>query len=225
LKNELFLERIFESGVAFYVCGGCPLIDMVVPLRINRPDPTSHTRSKFRFVPLLVSIKCGLKFDQREAESTCNAMKLKAEASELKTALCLLIVFGTDTPSLNYTGDIAIGCGTKVSDAGETTFVYGIKVSEQLLSGEGCVVAKAILVPKDDVFNLTKAFRQMSPDSQVNRDLYSSHNFIMAHGDDTCTDLLAESAVCSTSREQLKKEYTALRKAVTTVSKVKDRKT
>ena len=224
LKNELFLERMFESGVAFYVCGGCPLIDMVVPLRINRPDPTSGTRSKFRFVPLLVSIKCGLKFDQRDAESTCNAMKMKAEASELKTALCLLIVFGTDKPSLNYTGEIAIGYGAKVSDAGKTTIVYGIKVSEQLLSGEGCVVAKAILVPKDDVFKLTEAFRHMSPDSQVNGDLYSSHNFIMAHGDDTCTDLLATNAVCATSREYWKKEYTAMRKAVTTVSEVKDRK-
>ena len=184
---------------------------MVVPLRINHPNATSDTRSKFRFVPLLVSIKCALEFDQEAAVAACNAMKRKAETSGLKTALCLLIVFGTDKPSSNYTGEIAIGMGTKVS--------------LQLLSEEGCVVAKAILIPKDDVFKLTEAFRQMSPDSQVNRDLFSSHNFIMAHGDDACTDLLAKKAVCSTSREYWKTQYTALRKAVTTVSKVKDRQT
>jgi hypothetical protein len=198
LKNESFLQRIFESGVAFYTFEGCPLIDMVVPLRVNN-SAASH---KYRFVPLMISIKCELEFDQANAEAVCEAMKKKAMNSGLKSALCLLIVFGSKPPYSSYAGEIAIGYGTH-------------KVSRQLLARNGRVIAKAVRVPTNDQFQLTDAFLQMTPDSQVNSELFSSHSFIMAHGGDDSKDLLAENAVCATSRTGWKKKYEFLRKAVT----------
>ena len=51
LGDQCFLRHIYESGVGFYVFEGCDLIDMVVPLRINRKD------AKDEFIPMVVSIK------------------------------------------------------------------------------------------------------------------------------------------------------------------------
>ena len=208
LKDDSFLKHIFESGVAFYVFEGCPLIDMVVPMRVNRQDGDPDARPKISYVPLLVSIKSLLELDQSEAEKACAAMKQKASNSGLTVALCLLIAFGSESPSSNYTGEIAIQSGTA-------------KVSRQLLDchGKGHVIAKAVQVPTDDVFKLTEMFLQMTPDSQVNTELFSSHSFIMAHGDgrSKSTDLLADKAVCATSRSKWKQKYGDLRKAMTKV--------
>lgn len=48
LDND-FLKHVYESGTAFYVYPGRPLIDLVIPLRI-----TTNTESTYEFVPMLV---------------------------------------------------------------------------------------------------------------------------------------------------------------------------
>ena len=206
LKDQAFLEHIFQSGIAFYVFDGCPLIDMVVPMRVNNLDGSHGARPKFKFVPLLVSIKSRLIFDQNAAETACEAMKTKAAASHLNAALCLLISFGSDPPSLQYTGEISIQRGAT-------------KVSRQLFDaeGNGRIVAKAVRVPENDDFKLTEAFRQMTPDSQVNTELFLSHCFIMAHGTNNSTDLLAENVICATSSSDWKNKYDNLREAMTNI--------
>ena len=77
------------------------------------------------------------------------------------------------------------------------------RVSQLLL--QGGIIAKAIRVPHTDVFGLTVAFRDMTPDSQVNSELFTSHSFLMAHGEGktanpkTHVDLKAENALCAGS--------------------------
>lgn len=66
---QVFLKRIFESGVAFYVSETCDLIDMVVPLRINRTHvdgDSCDTRPALEFVPMLVSMKYQRTFEMQK---------------------------------------------------------------------------------------------------------------------------------------------------------------
>ena len=202
LGDQSFLKRIFESGVAFYVAEGCDLIDMVVPLRINREHAEGDcclTRPEYEFVPMLVSIKCQWSFSQSMAEEVCHAMTTRADTSGLNKALCLLIVFGSNPDYTQFTGDIAL--------------VHAAGPVSQLVKTRG-IVSKAVRVPGKDVFGLTDAFRDMTPDSQVNSELYSAHSFLMAHGDVTHEDLNAENAMCVSSSTAWKDKYNDLRAAM-----------
>ena len=51
LADQGFLKYVYESGTAVFVCPGCPVIDLVMPLRIE-------TSAESEFNPMLVSIKC-----------------------------------------------------------------------------------------------------------------------------------------------------------------------
>jgi hypothetical protein len=319
LEDQCFLRHIYESGVGFYVFEGCDLIDMVVPLRINRKE------AKDEFIPMVVSIKSEWTFQQAHATAACKAMTKRATDSRLTKALCLLIVFGSKPGSHRFKRDIwiaspATGKGRRVSQQdGRTSAVAGKRrrvsqqdgspspaprksprvsqqdgstssatrksprvsqkhastspdtdqkpvsqqdastssatrmsprVSQQhastspdtdqkpasqqdashlpaadeilpmskLLEKYG-IVAKAIRVPHNDVFGLTDAFRDMTPDSQVNSELFSSHSFLMAHREGTDTELQAENALCASSGETSKKKYNGLFDAMKTPAK------
>ena len=60
---------MFESGTAFYTCGGCPLIDMVIPLRIQ--SDVGGNIDGFFYAPMFVSIKCRIGFEQCNAKAAC----------------------------------------------------------------------------------------------------------------------------------------------------------
>jgi hypothetical protein len=99
LKDQHFLKHVYESGIAFYTCNKCPIIDMVVPLRIRREGGNEKgddgCSNEFEYAPMLVSIKCHATFSQSEAETECQKMKERALKDNLDKALCLLVVFGS----------------------------------------------------------------------------------------------------------------------------------
>ena len=69
LHDQSFLRHIYESGVAFYTCNNCPVIDMVVPLRIK--NQTRGNINGFVYAPMLVSIKCHTHFSESDAVAAC----------------------------------------------------------------------------------------------------------------------------------------------------------
>jgi hypothetical protein len=167
LSDQSFLKQMFETGIAFYTYNGCPLIDIVVPMRIKSDEVGNIDGCCY--APLLVSIKCQSDFKQRDAKAACEAMKGKAMMDGLERALCLLIVFGSEEEARAFKGDIAIS-------------KKATKVSDLLLTG---VVAKAIRVPTEDVFGLNVVFDARVSHSQIEAELFASHGCLKAHGPDT----------------------------------------
>ena len=197
LKNQTFLSHIYKLGVAFYVFEGCDYIDMVAPLRIIVNCETASP--KYEFVPMLVSITSMWACQQRHAMTACKNMKEFAESSGLTRALCLLISFGSNPNSEPFSSDITIAPGSG---------------SVSKLLQEDNIVTRAIRIPDDDVFGLTKAFLDMTPESQVNSDLFSSHSFLMAYRDAKYDELNARGAVCARSNAASRSKYDSLRDAM-----------
>ena len=197
LQDPSFLKYIYESGIAFYTFDNCPLIDMVVPLRIK--SKAGGNINGYCYVPMLVSIKCHRDFSQRQAETECWEMKQKAAKSDLKRALCLLVVFGSEEDAKPFDSDIAIVENT-------TT-----KVSDLLMTS---VVAKAIRVPTKDEFGLAAAFDSMVSSTQVKAEIFAAHNFLKAHGP-SAPELKAEKALREKSLREFEAPYTGLRSALT----------
>ena len=202
LQDQGFLKRIFESGSAFYACNNCPLIDMVVPLRIKRK------KKKVCYAPLLVSVKCHINFSQARAEQACLAMAQQAADDQLGMALCLLIVFGCeDDNAPPFVGDIAV-------------MMDGAMNVSKLLE-TGAVVSKAIRIPaKEDKFGLTDAFHAMTSTARISAELFVSHPYLKLHGPETeenkdsYVDLKAERALRRKAPKEWKENYTALREAM-----------
>ena len=203
LNDQGFLKQMFESGVAFYTFDGCPLIDMVVPVRI-RSDEVGNVDG-FCYAPMLVSIKCRRGFRQCDAKAACKKLKARAVKANLTRALCLLIVFGSEEKAAPFKGDIAIEKDTTA-------------VSDQLMEG---IVTKAIRVPTKDVFGLASAFNAMVSTTQIEAELLASHPYLKAHGPDTAAnkgnyaDLKAVRALRHGSYTKWEDKYNAIRAAMT----------
>ena len=168
LADTDFLKFVYESGTAFYVCPGCPVIDLVIPLRIE-------TSAEPDFIPMLVSIKCHTSFSTKSAVDVCNKMKERAETDKLTKAFCLLVVFGWESMPKSRKSETF--CKNDFDDLIDIT-----GVSDSLSSG---VVTKAIFVPQDDDFGLSNAFKSITPNAQVFGELLVSHPYIKAHGHTT----------------------------------------
>jgi hypothetical protein len=193
LADQSFLKHVYESGTAFFVFQGCPLIDMVIPLHIE-----TATGTKSEFVPMLVSIQGPLSVGPEKAEDICAAMKAKATAGGLKKALCLLIVFGSE------------GSERAPQTAPHAT----TEVSEELIRG---IVTKSIFVPENDDFGLSGTFHAMTPIAKVHAEMFASHPFIMAHGGNQVDsdELDADKALRKMSLQVLVDKFNSLRKALT----------
>jgi len=59
LFESAYLEYIYKSGTAFYVYPGCPVIDLVIPLRL---ETTTDGITDIGYAPMFVSIKCHQRF-------------------------------------------------------------------------------------------------------------------------------------------------------------------
>ena len=256
LGNHSFLRHTYKSGIAFYVFPGCPIIDMVVPLRITNGSANTE------FIPMFVSIKCQANFSDQKMADACEEMKSRAE-KKLKKAFCLLISFGsnnkadadpnadsdTDTDTDPMTKRMAIARGkadskpnakqsansggkakrqpktNQKATTGEKKvkpradfvnykLVEGEQISE-LLSGGG-ILARAIRVPLKDAFGLTNAFKQMTPAAEIDAELFSSHTYLKAHGnDDDDKDLDGVVALRQGSYSKYGEDYELLRRAMT----------
>jgi len=146
LEDQSFLRHLYQSGGAFYTCSNCSLIDMVAPIRVRKDNKGNDT-----YIPLLMSIKCRDRFNQKQARLELEKMRAKAmgwrwkdddkvfekceEAKPLKKALCLLVVFDSD--SKPYVEEIGFGEGIKISVDSDSSMEEPKKIksrySEQLI--------------------------------------------------------------------------------------------
>jgi hypothetical protein len=182
-KNQTFLRYLFDSAIAFYVYPMCPLIDLVAPIKIERP------KKETLYVPLLVSIKSREDFGPAKAAKEFEKMKEKAQASGLETALCLIVVFGSSVKSTDH----------------EEFVLNDDSVAQALLDKK--IVAKILRIPMDDEFTLSKQFLAVTSPGLETEELLASHSFIRAfHGDEN--ELKPENAL----RAEPSKEATRMLK-------------
>ena len=189
-KEPDFLKYIYESGIAFYTCNNCAMIDMVVPLRIK--SNVKGSIDGFCYVPMLISIKSRQEFTQSEADAVFRNMTKRAKADGLERALCFLIVFGSSPGTKPFEGNFSL-----TNDS--------VKVSDQLMNG---IVMKAMRVPYNDEFGLSAAFNAKPTTAQLEADLFASHDFLNAHTSDG--NLTAPSALYSGASVDLINKFKSL---------------
>ena len=194
LNNETFLKHIYESGIAFYVFDGCEMIDMVVPMRIKSDEGKFDG---FSYAPMMVSIRSRIGYTQNEAEEECEKMKVRAREAGMTRALCLLMAFGSESDAVPFTDAIEI----KKHEA----------VSDLVMNG---IVAKAIRFPNDDEFGLDAAFNAMVSNTQVEAEIFGSHNFLKGYGPNN-DELVAEKALRGKSSDKIKVLYNNILAAMT----------
>jgi hypothetical protein len=153
IEDESFLEYLYESGTAFYVFPGCNTIDLVAPIKIQESTLCKHA-------PLVVSIKSHYYFSPKEARTECARMEEKATDAGIKSALCLLVVFGS--PVNSNDGELALDPKAAVSE---------------LCAGK--VVSKVLRIPTADAFGLSSAFAELMSHDEL-AEVFASHSFIRA---------------------------------------------
>jgi len=195
LINSTFLEHVYSSGTAFFVYDGCPSIDMVIPMRLD-DEPTK----KPMFIPMLVQIKSCMSFAKSKETKALNKMKSEMEAlkerpqREKIPVLCLLIVLGETN-----------------TEGSKKNIIDSKQVCDKLIKGDDEYII--IHIPGDDEFSLSQALNDMIPIAQLKTELYTSHPFLIGHGDDK--ELVAENALRSKPGKEFTTEYEHLRRGLT----------
>eukprot|EP00428_Durinskia_dybowskii_P045785 CAMPEP_0170350938 /NCGR_PEP_ID=MMETSP0116_2-20130129/76767_1 /TAXON_ID=400756 /ORGANISM="Durinskia baltica, Strain CSIRO CS-38" /LENGTH=142 /DNA_ID=CAMNT_0010604837 /DNA_START=300 /DNA_END=729 /DNA_ORIENTATION=- len=117
----------------------------------------------------------------------CRKMKAKAQQDKLQKAMCLL--------------NFELKEGEKIS----------------LLLADGNLVVRAVRVPSNDKFGLTKAFMEITPAAEIESELFSCHTYLNAYGQtDNDPYLEAENALRNETYRNTayKEDYELLRKAM-----------
>ena len=169
LKDGVFLENMYKTGVGFYVFAGCSVIDLVFALRVSvtaskeGSDPTTHTASstQYNYIPMLVSIKSRTKFCPKAASIECDKMKAKLETTEFG-ALCLLVVFGSHVNSND--NDYTLNARSVVKEL-----------------AKGDVVSKVLRIPTNDKYGLSESFLGLTEIHDEMSEALASHSFLGAH--------------------------------------------
>ena len=156
LGEQMFLERLYKSGVGFYVFAGCKTIDLVFALKCSVGQDTTY-------IPLFVSVKSRLYFAPGDAQKECQKMKTKAGNANIDCALCLLVVFGSDTNTDDKDYKVTESC------------------MEELSGEDNIILAKVLRVPTDDVFGLSRAFFDLTAAKLEKAEILSSHRFLGDH--------------------------------------------
>lgn len=156
LRDENFLEQMYKSGVGFYVFAGCSTIELVFALRLTQVD------GKTRYLPMFVSVKCHVYFGPAAAQTECDKMKEKAKDDNSPCgALCILVVFGSETKSNDGTYRLSESCVSELE--------------------EGKVVSMVLRVPVEDKFGLTKGYLDLTTFESEFSEVLASHSFLGAH--------------------------------------------
>jgi hypothetical protein len=116
-------------------CNKCELIDFVAPTAITTGNATTYGC-------ILVSIKSWLYFPPKPAKELCVSMKQKVMAWNLKSAPCIVCIFGQ----------------TKESD--DAIDKYDASMLSKLADGEN--VAIVLRLPREDRFGVTDSFLEMA---------------------------------------------------------------
>jgi hypothetical protein len=155
--NQVYLKNQYDSGTAFYTYPRCELIDFWAPTVIT--GTTGKTKPTYSAV--LVSIKSRLYFPPGEATKLCTKMKKKADKSGMKSALCIVCIFG------------------QTSKSKYKEFNYDAAKMTELKEGKN--VAIVLHVPKSDRFGVTDIFLDMT-ETQARSEILSSHTSLRTWG-------------------------------------------
>jgi hypothetical protein len=185
LADEIFLRNLYDAGTAFYTYPGCDLIDFVAPSLIH----TGHTKPTYSSV--LVSIKSRLYFSPGDAQALCKKLKEKVDECKLKSALCVVCVFGQTSESVD-----------------NEDIKYNPSILKALLQGDN--IATVLRIAQMDRYGLTDIFLEMTAATE-NSELLSSYSFLRAQGQKlTAKDALRVHA--SDSRRKAVIDFQALLK-------------
>jgi hypothetical protein len=202
LDDEKWLERMYKSGVGYYVYQGCPAIDLMCAIRSVgvEGDATYH--------PLLVSVKCWKEFKSDQIDLSIEKMKVLLcrvrtgedinarskyartvylESKELPklAALCLLVVIGA--------GSVGIVEDYNANDLGAFPKTDEFRV---------------VVVPHNDPFHISRSIVSTT-DTQEISEIYASHS--CAYGDMTDVANAADSEKLVYALEEEKRANYVLR--------------
>lgn len=166
LYSQAFLQQIYESGNAFYVCAGCPIIDMAASIKIAKVSSDIVT-----FAPLCASFKSHVYFAPSEAAEECARMKAAVEGvhNDFRKgvgALCLLVVFGSSV------------------DSNDNELTLDASAVHELVDGN--IVTRVLRIPTDDIFEISKSFLHLTGSTETTRaESFASHPYIRGYANDT----------------------------------------
>jgi hypothetical protein len=202
LDDEKWLERMYKSGVGYYVYQGCPAINLMCAIRSEggECDTTYH--------PLLVSVKCWKEFKSDQIDLSIEEMKILLcrvrtgedinakskyassvylESKELPklAALCLLVVIGADSMGIveKYNAN-DLGAFPKTDEF------------------------RVVVVPRNDPFHISQSIVSTT-DTQEMSEIYVSHS--CAYGDMTDVANAADSEKLVNALEEEKRANYVLR--------------
>jgi hypothetical protein len=153
--DQVYLQRLYDAGTSFYTYPGYEMIDFVAPTIITAGNSNPTYRA------VLVSIKSRLNFSPVDAKNLCDKMKSKADGFQLKSAPCIVCVFGQ----------------TLVTHDGN--YAYDESFLSKLEKGEN--VATVLRLPRYDRFGITDIFLEMTAPS-MQLELLPTHSFLRASG-------------------------------------------
>jgi hypothetical protein len=189
LKDELFLERLYEAGVGCYVFAGCEMIDLVFALK------KTDSEGKTSYFPMVVSVKSHDSYSANSAKTECQKMLQRAKDAQ-GTFFCLLVAFGS-----------------KEGNPKDGDFALSDSYMDKLMCGE--TVAAILRVPANDNFGLSNAFRQCTSSKREYSEIFASHFFLGAHHQgDNCSETYAEAVLRSSAKPDLTNETQNLHQAL-----------
>jgi len=193
LCSQEFLSYMYASGTAFYVYPGCPIIDLVTPIKL------SGGRGKDYFAPMVISIKSHSYYAPAYARWECNRMKegfknvQEGDGKEglefFPGALCLLVVFGS----------------TAVSDDNDLTL--NTSLVPELAKKK--VVSRVLRIPEEDAFGgFCDTFHTLTSETtRGSSELFASHSFVRAYCNDENTEELDGSVALRASAGSEETEF------------------
>ena len=184
--SQKFLSQIYESGTAFYVFPGCPIIDLVIPIKLSLEQG-----AKAYFAPMVISIKSHAYYSPGDARGECQRMieRFKAVEHDVEKeefeffpgALCLLVVFGS----------------TAVSNDNDLT-LNDSAINEL---AEKKIVGRVLRIPANDAFGgFCDTFRTLTSELTFgSSEVFASHTFVRAYCKDGETEELHSGAALRSS--------------------------
>jgi hypothetical protein len=148
MLDEQVLGDMYEGGTAYYSAANTEIFDLFASIRYKDRD------GKIRYAPLLVQVKSTSKSIGEGLENMAEIVK----NAGYTTALCVLVRFGADTEEKTSKEKTLVG-----SDI-------------DLFGGQ--IISKILVVPRNDAFGLTTAFRSASFDDGEISELLTSHRLI-----------------------------------------------
>jgi hypothetical protein len=152
MLDEQVLGDMYEGTTAYYCAANTPIFDLFASIRYKDRD------GKIRYAPLLVQVKSTSESITEEIGQGLEKMAEIVKNAGYSTALCVFVRIGADTEE-------KMSEGKKLVDSDIDLF-------------DGQIISKLLVVPRNDAFGLTTAFRSASFADDEISELLTSHRLI-----------------------------------------------